>query len=282
MAWFTAFVACILTFGVSTTVSEPEPAQVVTEKYFFAGDTFFGRGIYQKFSNPERKQTLLSAILEITKGEKMIVNLEGVVRESCDKPRNAYELCIPLNFALSLFRELNIVAVGLANNHRHDFGVEGYEEMKELLTKNEIRFFEANEVIEFPEFTIAAFTDLDNYGIPSFQPIIKKEDFDILEKTDKPLFAFIHWGSEFKTEPNLRDRTLSAWLRKKGVELIIGSHSHTASELICEEGFCQIFSLGNFIFDQPWGYVSGKLLEVEFADDGYSLETHEIPNFYTK
>lgn len=258
-----------------------EPLEFPHEKYFFAGDTFFGRGIFQKFSNESRREKMIQKILEITSGQKLIVNLEGVVREKCSKPRNDYELCISLDFALPIFEKLNVIAVGLANNHRHDFGVAGLDEMKKLLTENSIDFFEANEIFEFPEFRLAAFTDLDNFGIPSFQPIIQNSDFEILEKTEKPLFAFLHFGSEFVVEPNRRDRELIEKLREKGVEFVIGAHSHRASELECSLDFCQIFSLGNFIFDQPYDYVSGKLLEIDFfANGNYFSRTHEIPNFY--
>ncbi len=252
-------------------------------KYFFAGDTFFGRGVFQKFSDETRREKIIQKILEITRGEKMIVNLEGVVREKCSAPRSDFELCIPLDFALPIFRELNIVAVGLANNHRHDFGVAGFEKMQKLLAENSIEFFAAGEIFEFPEFRIAAFTDLDNFGIPKYQPIVADSDLDILAKTEKPLFVLIHWGSEFTTEPNRRERELSQKLRERGVELIIGAHSHRASELFCEPDFCQIFSLGNFIFDQPWEYTSGKILEIDFfANGNYSLATHDIPNFYAE
>ncbi|MCF7845836.1 MAG: AmmeMemoRadiSam system protein B [Candidatus Peribacteraceae bacterium] len=261
-----------------------EPLDFPNEKYFFAGDTFFGRGIWEKFSNEARREKMLQKILEITHGAKMIINLEGVIRASCGEAANPYELCIPLDFALPIFQRLNIVAVGLANNHRHDFGEAGYTEMKRLLSDNSIAFFESDEPVEFPEFELAAFTDLDNYGIPRYQPIIQKSDLDFLGESanSKPRFAFIHWGSEFVIEPNSRDRELAAWLRERGVELIIGSHSHRASELKCDLDFCQIFSLGNFIFDQPWDYTSGKILEIDFFENGnYFLKTHGIPNFYT-
>ena len=100
---------------------------------------------------------------------------------------------------------------------------------------------------------------------------------------DKPLFVFIHWGSEYTDCPNLRERQLSEWLREQGVELVIGAHSHRASNLRCDLEFCEIFSLGNFIFDQPWDYTSGKLLEINFfPQKTYFSKTHEIPNFFTE
>ncbi|MFH0776711.1 MAG: AmmeMemoRadiSam system protein B [Patescibacteria group bacterium] len=260
-----------------------EPLDFPHEKYFFAGDTFFGRSIFTKFSNGKRRDKMIQKILEITHGAKMIVNLEGVVREKCDKPRNDYELCIPLDFALPILQKLNIVAVGLANNHRHDFGVAGYDEMKKLLAENKIAFFEAGEIFKTSEFDLVALTDLDNFGIPRFWPLIRDSDFEFIKKSDKPLFAFLHFGSEFVTEPNKRDRELIAKLRGEGVEFVIGAHSHRASELDCQPDFCQIFSLGNFIFDQTYDYTSGKLLEIDFfANGNYFPRLHTIPNFYTQ
>ncbi|MFH0834179.1 MAG: AmmeMemoRadiSam system protein B, partial [Patescibacteria group bacterium] len=258
-----------------------EPLEFPHEKYFFTGDTFFGRSIFTKFSDVKRRDKMIAEVLAITHGAKMIVNLEGVVREKCGAPRNDYELCIPLDFALPILRELNVVAVGLANNHRHDFGVAGYDEMKKLLAENKITFFEAGEIFKTAEFDLAALTDLDNFGIPRYWPLIHDEDLAFLQKNNKPLFAFLHFGSEFVTEPNKRDRELIEKLRQKGVEFVIGAHSHRASELDCQPDFCQIFSLGNFIFDQPYDYTSGKLLEIDFfANGNYFARTHAIPNFY--
>jgi poly-gamma-glutamate capsule biosynthesis protein CapA/YwtB (metallophosphatase superfamily) len=176
---------------------------------------------------------------------------------------------------------LNIVAVGLANNHRHDFGESGLDEMKKLLAKNSIEFFVAGEIFATPEFELAALTDLDNFGIPRYWPLIRDADLEFVAKSEKPLFAFLHLGSEFTTEPNRRDRELIQKLRDRGVEFVIGSHSHRASGMNCEPDFCEIFSLGNFIFDQPWDYTSGKILELDFfANGNYFPRLHEIPNFY--
>ena len=67
-----------------------------------------------------------------------------------------------------------------------------------------------------------------------------------------------------------------------GVEVIIGCHSHRARRLEGSRKSCRIFSLGNFIFDQDKGPVSGILLEAVFFPQGtYFLKVHRLNNLWT-
>jgi len=89
----------------------------------------------------------------------------------------------------------------------------------------------------------------------------------------------MHWGREYAQDPGPREEALAARLEGKGVELIIGSHSHRAGGLICHRNSCRVFSLGNFIFDQHGPNISGALLEVIFFPQGtYFLRWHPWRN----
>ena len=100
-------------------------------------------------------------------------------------------------------------------------------------------------------------------------------------KPDKPRFAFLHWGEEFRAVPGPREQALAARLAGRGVELIIGSHPHRAGALTGDRKQCLAFSLGNFIFDQYRPEVSGALLEVMFYPQGtYFLRLHPLGNLY--
>jgi len=249
--------------------------------YFFAGDTLFGRGVSWKFDTLEEQDALVQRVLNLTGGAPLIVNLEGALREKCPPPRGAFDLCMEKAFTFAMIDRMNIVAVSLANNHRYDAGLDGYDEMKQMLTEAGLRVFEHGQVYDLPEFRLATFTDLDNRAVPRFGQRIEDSELDVLNElsNDKPLIAFIHWGQEYVTQMWNRERSLDTKLRERGVDTIIGSHSHSSSDMSCSEDGCTIFSLGNFIFDQPWNYTNGKVLEIEFsAGEEPKLELHNWGN----
>lgn len=63
----------------------------------------------------------------------------------------------------------------------------------------------------------------------------------------------VHWGLEYKLQPNQSQRELADWLHSQGVEMVIGSHPHVVQpmEMTMSDDVAQnkltVFSLGNFI-----------------------------------
>ena len=99
-----------------------------------------------------------------------------------------------------------------------------------------------------------------------------------------PLVAFVHWGEEYVTTPGDEERQIAGNLARCGVSLIVGGHSHQASEGIepLRGGAAQtVFSLGNFIFDQSSPRGSGALLEVRvFRQGTVAARLVPIPNLF--
>jgi hypothetical protein len=184
--------------------------------------------------------------------------------------------------ALPLLKRLNVRAVSLANNHSRDFGPGPYQAMVRLLKAAGVTPLEDGDSIDFGDFRLAAFTDVDNQS-PQKVARLRRENMDGLNgvSRDKPLFAFLHWGREYAKEPGPRENALISALTGKGVELIIGCHSHRAGALIGHLQYSLAFSLGNFIFDQSKPGISGALLEARFFPQGtYFLKWHPLGNLY--
>ena len=253
-----------------------------SERYLFAGDTFFGRYMAKFLAHEGKRRKLIEAVLQATGGAKLIVNLEGIVTDKCPDKLGPYELCMETDLTLQLLKKLNVAAVSVANNHSGDEGPEAYLKMVKLLTDSGILVLEDGSVTDFGKFRLAAFTDVDNSKEQKCA-VLRDADLNALDKAprDKPIFAFLHWGREYYDQPGEREKELSARLQAKGVELIVGCHSHKCGNLLCRPGISEFFSLGNFIFDQPGPRVSGKLLEISFFPQGtYFLRPIEIENYY--
>jgi poly-gamma-glutamate synthesis protein (capsule biosynthesis protein) len=81
----------------------------------------------------------------------------------------------------------------------------------------------------------------------------------------------MHWGREFVTTPGQRERALAHGLQQAGVPMIAGAHPHRASrriELLGGLDTVQVYSLGNFVFDQRAPRASGVLLQISRFEQG--------------
>ena len=260
-----------------------EPLAVAGAKsYFFGGDTFCGRGVAKRLASPDRQEALRRQVLAKTRGQALIVNLEGVLTDTCPESPSPYTLCMAEAMALPLLKNLNVRAVSLANNHNHDLGEDGYRDMARRLAGQDIACLENRRVIDLGAFYLAGFTDVDNQSEEKIAQLTRT-DLECLVhlKKDKPLFAFLHWGREFGDQAGPREEALAAILEEMGVEVIIGCHSHRASTLTGTRKSCQVFSLGNFLFDQDGPRTSGVLLEAAFFPQGtYFLKIHPLENLF--
>jgi AmmeMemoRadiSam system protein B len=252
------------------------------ERYFFAGDTFFGRAMATKLAREEFQENLVARVLKVTGGARLIINLEGVMLPKCSREVGPYDLCMAAGLTVPRLRRLKVQAVSLANNHSRDFGPAAYQNMVRQLKKAGIMPLENGDIKELTHFRLGAFTDVDNRA-PDKAALLREHDFQSLERVrrDKPLFVFFHWGQEYASEPGPREKAIISVLHDKGVELIIGCHSHRAGTLVCRQQICLAFSLGNFIFDQRRPEVSGAMLEALFFPQGtYFLRWQPLENLF--
>ena len=261
--------------------AEPLPVEGV-QSCFFGGDTFCGRQVAARLAIPESREALQRQVLRITGGQPLILNLEGVLQEKCQEAPGPYNLCMESSLALPLLSGLHVRAVSLANNHSFDLGEDAYRAMRRHLDEQGLACLENRRVLDLGAFYLAGFTDVDNQSAEKIARLTR-QDLEGLAglKRDKPLFALIHWGREFADAAGPREQALAALLEEKGVEVVIGCHSHRAGHLEGTLRSCRIFSLGNFLFDQDSPRVSGILLEAVFFPQGtYFLKVHSLNNLY--
>jgi len=99
------------------------------------------------------------------------------------------------------------------------------------------------------------------------------------------IIALAHWGLEYQLQPNKEQKKWEAWLRKEGVQLIIGGHPHVLQPLAQDSssGHFTAYSLGNFISNQFRPNTDiGLVLELDFQKNRLTGEllpqgAHYIP-----
>ena len=96
--------------------------------------------------------------------------------------------------------------------------------------------------------------------------------------------AFVHWGREYIAEPSRREDMLADEMRLRSVSAIIGAHPHVASAGVTALGggdVAEVYSLGNFLFDQSASRASGALVEMRIFEQGtVFMRNIPLPNFF--
>ena len=258
------------------------------DRYVFAGDTFTGRHVAKLLARPGKRRELVALVRSITAGAPLIVNLEGVLARRCPERPGPYHLCLPEGETLALLRDLGVVAAGLANNHARDAGPAGSAHTRRALAKAGIVAITPGAPRNLGPFRLAALTDCDNAD-PRRRGLLTAADLDRLgtrlKKSGRGRLpvVMIHWGREFATGPDERERALARGLGQAGAELILGAHPHRSWPPSADRQGVVAWSLGNFLFDQRSPQASGSLVEVRFFSQGtHAVRVLEIGNLYAR
>jgi poly-gamma-glutamate synthesis protein (capsule biosynthesis protein) len=253
--------------------------------YMLAGDTFFGRIMPRALSDELVADRVAAAALAVTRGLPLIINLEGVVLP--EMPGNLPEMVLgmPRDLTLEWLARLNVVGVGLANNHTMDMGSSGLAETLGTLLAAGVPYALPGARLDLAGAALIALSDLDNTQHPP-RARLTGEMLDALVVTDAkvPVVAFVHWGMEYDPAPTEREKTLVQAMRERGVVAIVGAHPHVASDGIVAPGggdVAMAYSLGNFLFDQTGEAASGAVVELwVFPQGTVYMRQLPLPNLF--
>ena len=261
------------------------PAEGKERFYYLAGDTMFGRAMTRFLLDERHSESVENEILALTKSRPLVVNLEGVLLPNVPEALEHMTLGMPAELAVDWLKRLNVAGVGLANNHSMDLGDAGYAETLGALKQAGIPAFGQGEALELPRLDIVGLTDIGRNGTDALD-LIDPPLLDRLVRPDalRPVVAFVHWGSEYVAAPGPRERMLTDEMRLRAVSAIVGAHPHVASGALNALGggdTLELYTLGNFLFDQTAERSSGSLLEIRVFEQGtFFARLIPLPAFY--
>lgn len=173
---------------------------------------------------------------------------------------------------LSLYHDMGVDIVSLANNHVYDYGIEGFEDTLKYLDEAGIPrvgagmdlgeaaegyYFVVNgikvgivaascaEKIYFtPVATETTAGVMGTYDTTEFIKAIKEADSQC-----DVLVAYVHWGTENTTKLDEEQKAFAREYIDAGVDAVIGGHTHCLQGMEFYKGKPIVYSVGNFWFN---------------------------------
>lgn len=187
---------------------------------------------------------------------------------------------------VSIFKEMGIDLVTLANNHALDFGTDALldtcavldqagilrmgagadlDEAKKPVYQElggmRLAFLGASRVI--PETSWNASSSKPGM-LTSYDPALLLEEIKKAKAEADYVVVYIHWGIERDERPQEYQRTLGQQYIDAGADLVIGSHPHVLQGIEYYKGKPIVYSLGNFVFGSS--IPKTMLLEARIQD----------------
>jgi len=179
-----------------------------------------------------------------------IVNLECVLSDATERVEKTFNLKGSPEY-VGILTGSSVEACSMGNNHTYDYGEEGFQETKQVLSDAGITYaYSGQEGMFVTE-------DGVKVGIVSASLLSQsQEKLDMMEEEIQFLrdegadvvIACCHWGIEQEYDPTEYQQTTAHSLIDAGADLIIGNHPHVLQGVEIYEGKVICYSLGNFCF----------------------------------
>jgi poly-gamma-glutamate synthesis protein (capsule biosynthesis protein) len=262
-----------------TWLVQPGPKTSVT--LALLGDVMLGRGIAAAGTSPVEVMGALAPSL--ASADLALANLESPLTDASVRTSSDYVLCAP-PAQVQVLVAAGLDLLSLANNHRLDCGVSGFEDTRASLLAAGIQPLGPEQAVVYRKVGSIqlAFIALDDISAPIS---LTSATHAIAEAraSGALVVVSIHWGAEYQSVPNARQRALADALIKAGAGLVWGHHPHVlqpAETMDCDlpRGCPVLYSLGNAVFDQV-GLPDTRRSALVFArmDDRGVIELRAIP-----
>lgn len=243
----------------------------------FVGDVSLADNWYIMPKYDERNKKVYGILSEevveiMTTSDIMVANNEFTISDRGEKMPGKYYTFKGSPERLSIYEEMGVDLVTLANNHIYDFGEVAFNDALDALEKYKIPYIgagrnieeakrpyyyiiggykiafvnatRAEKIILTPEATATTGGVLRCYDPTEFLNVISTA-----KKNSDYVIALVHWGKEDSTELEQVQLDTSKQYLDAGADIIIGSHAHTLQGIDFYNNKAIIYNLGDFIFN---------------------------------
>lgn len=231
----------------------------------FLGDMMFDRGVRVKASSIGYENIFGGATTTIKNHDLTIANLEGPITSfksklinSSGKAISGFQFTFDQKVASTL-KNIGIDIVSLANNHTDNFGQDGLNQTRSILSESGVMYFGSPKNNPSHTATSTCMNGIcigiigwHEFGYANDQFIIDK--INEIRPTVDYLVMYPHWGTEYALTPNKKQIRLAHQWIDAGADVIIGHHPHVVQSVEIYKDKYIFYSLGNFIFDQYFSF----------------------------
>ncbi len=237
----------------------PGEPHVPSRTLAFVGDVMLGRGVAQALDG-DWEAAFAGVQPWLARADLAFANLESPLTTAPLLPSSPsvgetegglYDLRAPPE-AVAALRAAGFDVVSLANNHALDAGGVGLAETVATL--------DAVEIAGVADWSpVYQSTNLPIYRIIAFDDSLTPLDLEAAagavasaaERADVVIVS-IHWGGEYQAAPGPRQQAVASALAAAGADLIVGHGPHVLQRVEWVGETLVAYSLGNFLFDQPY------------------------------
>jgi len=215
----------------------------------FVGDVMLGRGVAQALDG-DFEAAFAGVQPWLAGADLTFANLESPLTTA---PQSAagYDLRAPPESVTALCAP-GFDVVSLANNHALDAGQAGLRETVDTLHAAGISAlldWQAGGLVDWsPAYQLLAFDD-------SVAPLdLEAATEAVTAAAERPgiVVVSIHWGGEYQAAPGPRQQSVARVLAEAGAGIIVGHGPHVLQRVGWIGDTLVAYSLGNFLFDQPY------------------------------
>lgn len=244
----------------------------------FVGDILAARAIELTMRKTSYDYPFLKIVNDLSDADITFANLEtpliGTATSGKTTVGGTTVFRGDVDFAKALKRA-GIDIVSIANNHMKDQGKQGLLSTIQSLIDSDVYYVGAGEdldkaraltIVETKGIHVGylAYNDSDvvpeSYHATNDQSGTNIMNIDRLKEDVKNarskvdvLIVSMHSGTEYVTShPNIRQIEFAHAAIDEGADFVIGHHPHVLQPLEIYKGKYIFYSLGNFVFDQPW------------------------------
>lgn len=203
------------------------------------------------------------------------INLETPLMKDCQLINEGMKFCgSDKHIEGLIFAGVDVAS--FANNHSANYGKPGSEETKKLLEDNGILVTGLNgpayKTIRGIKFAFLGYSDIEKTPLVSVadENKIIAEVKEAKKNADVVIVQY-HWGTEYITPPEERQKQLGRLTIDSGADLVIGNHPHWIKPIEFYKGKLITYAHGNFIFDQEWSQKTKEGIVGKYVFDGKNL-----------
>lgn len=191
---------------------------------------------------------------------------------------------------VSIYQDLGVDIVSLANNHAYDYGTDAFLDTLYTLDNADIPYIGGGNnlaeamrpryfIVNGRKIAYVAATRGEKYDIVT--PAAGADSPGVLRTYDSELFlqsirearqnsdyviAYVHWGTEDSHEIEDVQKTMGYEYIDAGADIVIGSHAHVLQGIEFYKGKPIVYNLGNFIFNSLT--LDTGMLKIHIKADG--------------